>query len=216
MPSIKVCFPDGRWCFSTEYDLNMANELIKDTVIGAQFAVWKLLYNVPIREKYENFSVYPTEEVGWGWFYGFRRRYPEITSKYITNMKHYHKSWSTWAMMYDMYTIIYGLFEQWGSCCKIGCSKWQDTYGNEVPKDEALRHCVKLKLLHPDLILSMDEQGDTAKLLAPRTRAARVSGTPSSIPRLATSYAGKTAYGRQTQTFASQTMTQLTRRLGII
>ena len=67
----------------------------------------------------------------------------------------------TRAMMYDMYTLIYGLFEQWGSCCKIGCSKWQDTYGNEVPKDKALGHRVKLKLLHLDLILSMDEQGDT-------------------------------------------------------
>ena len=57
---------------------------------------------------------------------------------------------------------------------------------------------------------------ETAKLLVPRTRAARISGTPSSIPRLATSYAGKTAYARQTQTFATQTMTQLTRRLGMI
>ena len=74
----------------------MANELIKDTVIGAQFAAWKLFYNVPTRKKYENFSVYPTEEVGWGCFYGFRRQYPGITSKYVTNMKHYRNLWSTY------------------------------------------------------------------------------------------------------------------------
>ena len=105
--------------------------------------------------------MYPTEEVGWGWFYGFRRRYPEITSKYVTNMKHYRNSWSTWAMMFDMYTIIYGLFEQWGRAVKLDVPQWQDAYGNEVPKDEALGHRVKLELLQPYLILSMDEQGDT-------------------------------------------------------
>ena len=41
-----------------------------------------------------------------------------------------------------------------------------------------------------------------------------ISGTPSSIPRLATSYAGKTAYGRQT--FTTQTMSRLTHKLGMI
>ena len=106
--------------------------------------------------------MYLTEEVGWGWFYAFRQQYPEITSKYVTNMKHYRNSWSTWAMMFDMYTIIYDLFEQLGHAVKFGVPQWQDTKGNEVPKKEALGHRIKLKLLHPDLILSMDEQGEQA------------------------------------------------------
>ena len=140
--------------------IDMANELIKDKVIGAEVAAWKLRYNAATLQKFNHDKLDVSETVGWGWFRGFRNRYKEITSRYVHNIKHYRDTWSTWTMLFTMYTLIYAKFVSWGHAVEMDAPEWQDAEGNKVHKEMALGHPVKYKLLHPDLCLSMDETGD--------------------------------------------------------
>lgn len=141
--------------------IDIVNELIKGKEIGRQVVEWKRRFNPSVIQRLQvdrNFS--PKEEVGWGWLVGFCKRYPEITSKYITNVKHYRSTWSTHAMLSDMYNIVYSLFLDWGLAEKLPEPQWQDEEGNEVPEHDALGCKVEYKLLYPDRILTMDETGD--------------------------------------------------------
>ena len=141
--------------------IDIANELIKGKKIGRRVAEWMLKHNPATRRKLlYNPHYYPPEEVGWGWFVGFRNRYKEITSKYISNVKHYRVTWSTYAMLLDMYKMVYGLFLEWQHAIELPESQWQDQHGNEVPEDEAIGCKVEYKLLYPDRVLTMDETGD--------------------------------------------------------
>ena len=141
--------------------ITMANELIRGTLVGRRLSYWKLKYVHACRERYLfNRGEIPSETVGWGWFRGFQKRHSEITSKYVSNMKHYRSTWSTYAMLLDMYQIVYGLFVEWGHAVKLPQPQWQDEHGNEVPKERAMGSQVEYKLLYPDRILTMDETGD--------------------------------------------------------
>ena len=121
---------------SQQNTINMANEIIEGTPIALQR--WKEYFNASSRSKV-NFGIQADTTVGWGWFAGFRKCYAEITSEFISNVKHYRCSWSTWAMMFDMHTtMIYGLFLVWGHAVELEHPQWQDADGNEVPKHEAL------------------------------------------------------------------------------
>ena len=144
---------------SQQNTINMANELIEGTPIADNLREWKEKFNAPSRDN-KHSGIRADKKVGWGWFAGFVNRYKEVTSKYISNVKHYRKSWSTWAMMLDMYSMIYALFVLWGHAVELEHPQWQDQEGNEVPEDQALGSIVKYKLTHPDLILTMDETGD--------------------------------------------------------
>ena len=144
---------------SQQNTINMANELIEGTPIADNLREWKEKFNAPSRDN-ALCGIRADTKVGWGWFAGFRKRYKEVTSKYVSNVKHYRKSWSTWAMMFDMYTMVYALFVEWGHAVELEHPQWQDQEGNEVPEDQALGSKVKYKLTHPDLILTMDETGD--------------------------------------------------------
>ena len=144
---------------SQQNTINMANEMIEGTPIAENLREWKEYFNAPSRDN-KHSGIRADKKVGWGWFAGFKNRYKEVTSKYISNVKHYRKSWSTWAMMLDMYSMIYALFVLWGHAVELEHPQWQDQEGNEVPEDQALGSIVKYKLTHPDLILTMDETGD--------------------------------------------------------
>ena len=141
--------------------LNIANELIKGKMIGRYIGIWKLKYHPQTRNRLKwDPSYTPSETVGWGWFARFRKRYQEITSKYVCNVKHYRSTWSTHAMLLDMYKLVYALFFQWGLTAKLSKPQWQDQDGNEVTEDKALGCKVEYELLYPDRILTMDETGD--------------------------------------------------------
>jgi hypothetical protein len=141
--------------------ISMANELIKGTIVGRQLGIWKLKYIPVCKQRWDyDHSYYPKEEVGWGWFYGFRNRYAEITARYVINVKHYRSTWSTHALLLDMYQMVYKLFVNWGLAIELPAPQWQDVNGKEVPKDEAIGCQVNHKLIHPDRILTMDETGD--------------------------------------------------------
>ena len=144
---------------SQQNTINMANELIEGKPTGLAVQAWMEKFNFTARRN-AKLGIRADQKVGWGWFEGFRKRYTEITSKYISNVKHYRASWSTWSMMLDMYVLIYALFVDWGHAVELEHPQWQDADGNEVPEEEALGCKVKYKLTHPDLILSMDEAGD--------------------------------------------------------
>ena len=141
--------------------IKMANELISGSLVEKQLQEWKM-NNIPYcKQRFaQDKSYIPKGEVGWGWFYAFHKRYSEISTKFICNVKHYRSTWSTYALLEDMYQIIYNLFLQWKLAIKLPAPQWQDEYGNEVPKEQAMGSQVEYKLLHPDMILTMDETGD--------------------------------------------------------
>ena len=122
---------------SQQNTINMANELIEGKLTGAAVQAWMEKFNFTARCK-KRLGIRADQKVGWGWFEGFRKRYTEITSKYISNVKHYRASWSTWSMMLDMYVLIYALFVDWGHAVELEHPQWQDADGNEVPEEEAL------------------------------------------------------------------------------
>ena len=51
---------------SQQHTIDMTNELIKGTVIGAEVADWMLHCNVPTIERFNLTKIYSTEIVGWG------------------------------------------------------------------------------------------------------------------------------------------------------
>ena len=59
--------------------------------------------------------------------------------------------------------------------------QWQDVEGNEVDKAFALGHPMKYKLLHPDLILSMDKTGDNGNQSDHNLSRALDHGLPSPV-----------------------------------
>jgi len=142
--------------------INMANELIKERVLGAEVAAWKLRFNFATLEKFKFDGIPVSEKVGWGWLAGFQKRYKEITSAYVYNIKHYRDTWSTYANLFTMYTLIYSKFVKWGHAIEMVEEEWQDADGNEVEESLALGNPVKYKLLYADLIFTMDETGDNA------------------------------------------------------
>jgi len=53
------------------------------------------------------------------------------------------------------------MFLEWGLAMKLASPEWQDAEGNEVPKENVMGHPVQFTLLYPDLILVMDETGNS-------------------------------------------------------
>ncbi len=139
----------------------MANELIQGTVYEQRLIDWKKKNNPATKIKLRDdpdFVVKP--DVSFGWYRGFCKRYPEIEAKRSRNVKHYRTTWSTYAMLDDMYSLVYELFYKWGLSRKLDEPHYQDMNGRRVSKENALGCLVEYELIHPDRILTMDETGD--------------------------------------------------------
>jgi hypothetical protein len=86
----------------------------------------------------------------------------KITSKYISNVKHYRATWSTYVMLLDMYKMVY-MVSFWSGAMLSSYqshSGSQDMNGNEVSEELVMGCKVEYKMLYPDRVLTMNETGD--------------------------------------------------------
>ena len=164
----------------------MANSIIEGSDTESSIKIWKE------RNCYVlNSTSSVTSKLGYSWFKGFMRRFPELDFKDQKNVNSLRESWCNYHSLKDMYSHLFGYWTEEGYIRRLPMAQWQDMYGNVVGVDDPKRmgRKVKYEWLHPDRMLCADEVGhntnserDKAAVSKRRKVCERGRGVAGSVP----------------------------------
>ena len=134
---------------------------IQETILLAQSVIDGTIHE----EKYNSYCLEMKQKpkLGYGWWKGFKVRYPDITASKIVSFYRKEDEWLSYGYMETMYNDIYKHMVEAGVARKVDNPVYFNVNNEMVDEDDPSRFPISTNYIvtKPDLIIFMDETGRT-------------------------------------------------------